>query len=296
MIRILRCGGSCHRKNEEGMRLMTSSVGAKYVESNDRTYYSEEWDLVFIPSEYIGPENFPNARCIIYGPHNFVFPEGMWLNLNFTDDKRIHYNVLTDWNKTVHSEVGQFEKNMNMAILPFAVDVERFKPSEEKVYERDCFIYIKRRKYDEVEKVKSICDQLKLSYSEIRYGSYNEAELIHLCNTSKFGILLDCHESQGFAVQEMMSMNLPLVVWDATSMFFEGYDQYRGKYELKSTSVTTWDDTCGLVADENTIGDCIGQMMEMYGKFHPRDLIVRELSPRACMEKWLGLINISLNC
>jgi hypothetical protein len=269
---------------------MTSSIGAEYVESNDRARFREDWDLVFIPSEYIGPENFPNARRIIYGPHNFVFPEGMWLNLSLTRDNRVFYNTLSNWVKILYNETSNFEKNMNMAILPFAVDVDRFKPAEHKVYERDCFIYMKRRKHHEIEKVKAICDQLKLSYSVITYGSYNETDLIHLCNTSKFAILLDCHESQGFAVQEIMSMNVPLVVWDAKDMFVEGYEQYRGRYQLKSTSITTWDDTCGIVADEGTIDDCIKFMAEHYRDYSPRDLIVRELLPAVCMGRWLSLI------
>ncbi len=302
MVRILRCGGGCHRKNEEGMRLMTSAIGAEYVESNDRECFKQDWDIVFIPSEYIGPENFPNARRIIYGPHNFVFPEGMWLNLDFTSDKRIYYNVLCKWNKGVYSEVSQFEKNMNMAILPFAVNVERFKPAEEKVYERDCFIYFKDRDLQHLEFVKNICSSRGLNYEIIIYGSYNEDHYRHVLNTSKFCIWVGRHESQGFAVQEALSMNIPLVVWDVKSMLYEivrGHKQYgylEARYKLEASVLTTWDDTCGIIADENNIDSCIDKMVIDYKKYGGRELIVHELSPIACMNKWLEFIkNSSLN-
>jgi hypothetical protein len=294
MIRVLQCAGFCHNKNDIGMQLMTSSIGAEYVKTSDPTRYSEDWDIVFVPSGYIGPEKFPNARRIIYGPHNFVFPEGKWLNLDFTADKQIFYNVLSKWNYDVHNETSGFSKNMNMAVLPFAVDVDRFKPAESKVYERDCFIYFKARDPNHLEYVKHLCAAKGLTYTVIAYGSYNEEHYRHVLNTSKFGIWIGCHESQGFGLQEALSMNVPLVVWDARSMFYEmnggGRKQYghlEGRYTLESTSATSWDETCGLLADEYTIGDCIGRMAVEYGKYGGREFVVRELSAEVCMGRWL---------
>ncbi len=289
-MRLLHTGGFCHRKNEEGIKLMTTALGIEYVHSTAEYKYGENWDIVFIPSEYIPAERFPNAKLIIYGPHNFVFPNRSWTSLEFTNYKHIYYNTLSKWNTEVYKEFG-FEKNMKMVELPFAVNVEQFKPaSAEKVYERDCFIYMKHRKDHELARVKSICDKLGLSYSVITYGSYKEDEFIHLLDRVKFGILLDCHESQGFAVQEMLSMNVPLVVWDAKDMFVEGYDHLRGHYQLKSTSVTSWDSSCGLIVDEDSVEDGIRAMSEHYRDYAPRDFIVRELGPAACMQRWIDLL------
>ena len=293
-MRLLHCGGGfCHRKNAEGIRLMTSAMGVEYVESADPTRYSEDWDVVFIPSGYIGPEKFPNARRIIYGPHNFVFPEGQWLHYNFTNNGRVYYNALSDWVRKLYDETSGFSKNMNMAVLPFAVDVDRFKPAESKVYERDCFIYFKARDPSHLEYVKHLCAEKGLTYTVISYGSYNEEHYRHVLNTSKFGIWVGCHESQGFGLQEALSMNVPLVVWDARSMFYEmngGRKQYghlEGRYKLESTSATSWDETCGLLADECTIGNYIGRMAVEYGKYGGREFIVRELSAEVCMRRWL---------
>jgi hypothetical protein len=269
---------------------MTTALGIEYVKSNDEYKFKENWDFVFIPSQYIPPEKFPNAKLIIYGPHNFVFPNGVWTSINMKNNGKVYYNSLSRWVSELYQEVSQFEKNFNMIELPFGVDVERFKPSPEKVYERDCLIYVKRRKHHEVERVKSICETLKISYSVITYGSYKEEDLIHLSNTSRFGILLDCHESQGFAVQELMALNLPLVVWDAVDMFVEGYHEYRGRYKLKSTSVTSWDESCGVIVDETSVESGIRHMVEHYRDYAPRDFVVRELSPAACMQRWVDLL------
>lgn len=289
-MKLLHCGGFCHSKNENGIRLMTSALGIKYVHSNTEDNYDKEWDFVFIPSKYIPPERFPNAKRIIYGPHNFIFPEGIWKTFNYSNDKRVYYNSLSKWVTELYEEVSQFRNNMNMIELPFAVDVERFKPASEKVYKNDCLIYMKGRKEHELEHVKNICNKLGLSYSVIRYGSYKEEDFMRLLNHVKFGILLDCHESQGFAVQEMLSMNVPLVVWDAKDMFVEGYGHLRGHYQLKSTSVTSWDSSCGLIVDEGTVEDGIRAMSEHYRDYAPRDFIVRKLGPAACMKRWVDLL------
>jgi hypothetical protein len=142
--------------------------------------------------------------------------------------------------------------------------------------------------------VRNLCNARGLTYEVIKYGSYNEEHYRHVLATSKFGIWVGRHESQGFAVQEALSMNVPLVVWDAPSMFCEmsgshkQYGHMEGRYKLKSTAATTWDETCGLLADERTIGDCIGRMAVEYGKYGGREFIVRELSPAACMGRWLN--------
>lgn len=270
---------------------MTSAFGIEYVNTNDEKVFGDRWDFVFIPSNYIPPEKFPNAKLILYGPQNFVFPEGIWRSLNYKNDPRIYYLCLSKWIENVFNEVANFKENIKMLPYPFAVDVERFKPSPEKVYERDCLIYVKRRKHYEIERVKRICETHGLSYSVITYGHYKEEDLIHLSNTSRFGILLDCHESQGFAVQELMAMNLPLVVWDAVDMFVEGYHEYRGRYKLKSTSVTSWDESCGVIVDETSVESGIRHMVEHYRDYAPRDFVVRELSPAVCMQRWVDLLD-----
>ena len=46
---------------------------------------------------------------------------------------------------------------------------------------------------------------------------------------SKYGIWLDAHESQGFALQEALSCNVPLLVWNISSMNQEYNSTYNNK-------------------------------------------------------------------
>jgi hypothetical protein len=278
---------------------MTSALNIEYTYSTNRNDLSKEWDIIYIPSGYFRPDTMPNAKLILYGPQNFTFPEGEWLHMNHKDDPRIYYNTLSKWNTAVYEEVSNFQNNMKMIALPFSVDINRFQPCENKIYERDCFIYFKARNPNELENVKNLCNQIGLNYSVLIYGNYREEDYIHILNTSKFGIWIGCHESQGFAAQEALSMNVPLIVWNAKTMRYyynkSAYGKHMyviddNKYKLNCTSVTTWDDTCGIIVDETSVESGIKHMVEHYRDYAPRDLVTRELSPATCMQRWVNLL------
>ncbi len=111
-------------------------------------------------------------------------------------------------------------------------------------------------------------------------------------------IVLDAHESQGFALQEAMSCNVPLLVIDATSMYDEYlygrqiYSNYR-PLALKATSVPYWSDECGLKTTIIDLAETIDFMKKEWQTFRPRDFIVRELSESSCMQKILDYFKLS---
>ena len=53
---------------------------------------------------------------------------------------------------------------------------------------------------------------------------------------------LDAHESQGFALQEALSCNVPLFVWNITSMRQEYGSSYN---DIPATTIPYWDERCG---------------------------------------------------
>ena len=59
---------------------------------------------------------------------------------------------------------------------------------------------------------------------------------------SKYGIILDAHESQGFAIEEALSCNVPLLVWNVSSMSQEEGGNYQ---HIPATSIPYWDKRCG---------------------------------------------------
>ena len=257
--------------------------------------FKKEWDLVFIPTEYIPPSYFPNSKCIMYGPQNFVFADGVWKRGQAFFPPHCFYTLLSDWVIDVQNEFGGL--SMTPKSIPFAVDTEVFQPKElPKQY--DCFVYFKNRHSSELETVLKELEKKGLSYKVITYGSYKEEEYIQTLHTSKFGIWLGRHESQGFALEEALSCNVPLLVWDCTSMFQEYsndspfYKEYKGRYALKATAIPYWDSTCGITfTKEEDLSFSLQTMLENYKIFHPREYIVKTLSPDACIERLLKEID-----
>lgn len=290
---LLYTGGTIHHKNLHGLRIGCRDANIDLVESNDTQRWKEDWDLVLIPSGYFLPTDFPNAKKLIYGPHNWVFPEGKWITTSM-NDSRCSYNLLSPWIVQVANEFGTL--CCEPQCYPIGVDIHGFPKKETNAeYEYDCFIYVKRRHSEQVEYVEALCKQKGLRYKLIRYGSYSEKEYKDLLQSSKFGIWLGSHESQGFGLQEALATNTPLLVWNVTSMYDEVdawnrpvYAHLRGTKDLFATSVPYWSEQCGiLVEKKEEIEYALDKMIHSYESFSPREYIVQTLRPSTCIERML---------
>jgi hypothetical protein len=285
-MRILQIDSYIHDKNDIGFRLMCESVGAELVKTNDPEFFIQEWDLVFIPSEFIPPFHFPNAKYIMYGPHNFIFVEGIWKRGDFSFPSNCFYNLLSDWVIQVQEEMGGL--SMVSKAVPFGVDIESFNV-QKKESDIDCFVYLKNRKAEELEQIAYFLSEKGILFEVIVYGKYTEATYKDILSRAKFGIWIDGAESQGFALEEALSCNVPLVVWDCPSLYDvygSDMEKYRGKAELKSTACSYWSTECGLVSfNFDEVCQNILEMKENYSLYTPRNFVERELSPFVCMRK-----------
>lgn len=288
-----------HKKNRIGFDLMCKSKNIEYTVSKNEEDYSKQWDLVFIPAESINPNMFPNTKCIMYGPHNFVFVNGVWKKNSYEFPINCFYNLLSKWITEVQDEFGGL--SLKVETLPFAVDVDTFKPLEEKTQaEYDCFVYYKARDPKLLEFIVNILKIKNIRFVVIRYGKYTEEEYKNILHSTKFGIWLGCHESQGFALEECLSTNVPLLVWNVTSMFDEynnegniAYSQELGKYTLKATSIPYWDNRCGLVfTEKEKFIPSLEKMQMSYENYSPRDYILETLTPSICMDNILTKLSV----
>jgi hypothetical protein len=67
----------------------------------------------------------------------------------------------------------------------------------------------------------------KIPYKIFNYlQRYNEAEYLTYLQSCKYGIWIDAHESQGFALEEALSCNVPLLVWNVSSLNREENSDY----------------------------------------------------------------------
>jgi len=282
-----------HFKNYAAIQRMCKASNIEFeFTDNEERLKQDNYDILYSFAHYVNPDIIPSKIKIIFGPHAFVFPtkDSPFVGIKQPEHNRVTYNCLSPWLIDLfHEHVDSMK--FKLTPLPFAIDTDRFCPGDSK--DLDCIVYIKHRSNTDRATLQKILDTSGLKYETIVYGSYNEEQYINLLHKAKFMIVLDAHESQGFALQEAMSCNVPLLVIDATSMYDEypnGYYQEYARYRplaLKATSVPYWSEECGLKTTLDELPEKIKQMKESWSTFTPRNFILRELSDTTCMNRIL---------
>ena len=288
-----------HHKNTKGIELMCASRGIDLVITRDSARLKQpDYEIVIIVYTYIDPSELPPNVYAVYGPQTFIFPEAPFLGpLREEWGKRYVHNFLSQWVLTYIQEFGSLI--MPSVCFPFAVDVDRFCSSgEDKTL--DCIVYVKHREPGLVNRGLEIIRQKGISHKVFTYGSYSEENYVNTLKTAKFMITFDAHESQGFAIQEAMSCGVPLIVLDVASMFDEYngsrqvYSHLRGHKKLLATSTPYWSDKCGIkIENLDDLPASIDRMMVENRVFKPREFILENLSPTACMDRILHFFGIN---
>jgi hypothetical protein len=315
------CCGDAHHRNLHGMMLACHALNISFRhvkhmhEALQLAASSTKWDFFWFACEPIPHQSLSlfAHKKVMYGPHFFVFPDPKSDKTKcITKQNNIVFNCLSKWNHVVHEEFGGV--NAKIVTCPFGVDLHMFRPSERKKEKPKVFIYYKQRSETDLLAATSILERYlsslvnegksvkdkdeSLTIVILKYGEYKAQQYLELLQESQFGIWIGCHESQGFALEEALACNVSLLVWDAQSMFDECdkgscvYSQYKGKKELKATSVPYWDEKqCGMKVDTKEQMEAalpIFHTLVLQGSFSPRRYVETHLSPIVCLERMLN--------
>ena len=268
----------CHPKNVESFRKMLARPDVFYIEANHLTGLDNSFDYLLCLNDYVPPNRIPPNCKVIYGPHFFVFPTDrshpIWKHAH---DSRFVYNTLSDWNLKLHSRMCNA---IQFVSRPFGIDLDSI-PKVENT-RNSIMVYCKFRDTSLYSHVTSILSGKGLKYSTVIYGSYNDADFKAKLMDTKFVVWIGCHESQGFAFQETLAMNVPILVWDVRTMCEEianGMPSYADP-TLYATAASYWsDDECGIkFYDSSEFEGKFDDMSQRYTEFEPRKFIERELS------------------
>jgi len=160
-------------------------------------------------------------------------------------------------------------------ISVWPVGIETFNNERDITY--DCLIYFKRREQKELDAVKQFLDSKNLTYKMVEYGGYGEDGFKQLVNSAKFCFLINGTESQGIAVQEIMSMGVPIIAWDIKEWLDQGE-----AYRVPATSIPYWSERCGEVFFN------IDELDMTFSKFYAK---LDEYEPKAFIKD-----NLSFEC
>jgi glycosyltransferase involved in cell wall biosynthesis len=291
-----------HHKNLNAIKRMCKSCNIILDITDDyNILLKQDYDILILNRSYIDPYNFNENIKIIYGPQIWIYDDKNFAgNLESNLSNRCVYNSLSKWNENVIIEILNKIK-IPIVQFPFSVDTELFKPIEHNIDKKyDCILYIKRRSRLLIDKTEELLILKSLKYTIFNYGTYSEIDYINALHNCNFMISLDAHESQGFALEEAMSCNVPLLVFDISSMHDETGDggktftySYLKDKKLLATSVPYWSDKCGIkITDINDMNLSIDKMLKDYNIFNPRKYILETLSDKVCMKRILDYFKL----
>lgn len=179
------------------------------------------------------------------------------------------YLVNSKW---TYSAYKKWLPDNKLDMWAVGVDTDLFSNFSEEKKTNDCLIYFKRRNLEDLIFATKMLKKLNQSFEIIEYGNYNEEHFLNSIKKSKYAFVIDNCESQGIAIQEMMSSNLPLFVWDV-----EFWDDRGEEYKVPASSVPYWDNRCGLkIFYKNEIFDKFYFFINNLNLYSPRDYILEE--------------------
>ena len=244
-----------------------AKINVPYSENPDVNSLKEGDMILSLQSHYVMSRNDLTKNMIV-GPNICVMPfdNQMVMNQNY-----ITHLVPSEWVKNYFSKYISVDK---INVWAVGIDTDKFKDTSTVTKTVDCLLYYKRRNIDDLMYMSNILAKNNQSFEVIEYGSYTEEHFINTINKSKYACLCCGSESQGIAIQEIMSSNLPLFVWDIAEWNDRG-----SELACPATSVPYWNEQCGIVErDKNKLNESFQHFLSDLLTFTPRELILKELT------------------
>jgi hypothetical protein len=127
------------------------------------------------------------------------------------------------------------------------------------------------------------------TYSEIRYGYYEEEVFRERLRSCKAMIFLCEHETQGIAYQQALACGIPILAWDRGG-YWQDPEFYPHRVKFAPvTSVPYWDERCGRkFVHLAEFSEQLSVFWATLANYSPRDYILQNLTLEICARKYLG--------
>ena len=286
-MNLLIINGNLHNKNKEGLikLLKKSEIQYNFGNIND----IENFDIIYSPSLPINCALYPKKK-FIFGPHFSVFPDKRLLVIDNINKNSVYIQP-SEWVCKLWSYFKEI-RHIPLKQLCFPVNTEKFIPLNIKTHltRKKVFIYFKRRKSEELTFLKTFLHNKNIEFKVFDYVKrYEEEDYLKYLQESKYGIILDAHESQGFAIEEALSCDVPLLVWNVRSLNQEEGVNYP---DIPATSIPYWDNRCGeYFYKEEEFEEKYKEFMSKLDTYKPREYVLENLSVEKCGDKFNNIIN-----
>lgn len=245
-----------------------------------------DYDAVYSPCDIIDVSIYPNTK-FVFGPHCCLFPNEQ--NLDLVKGKKSIYIQPSYWPINFWHCCDIKTKELNLIPFAFGVDTEKFKNIKPINEKNKVFVYYKNRNPRDLHIIEYFLRQKSIEYRIFSYSNrYDENDYIQYLQDSKFGIWVGAHESQGFGLEEALSTNTPLLVWNIKSM----NQEYMSRYDdIPATSIPYWDQRCGeYFYNIEELEETFNLFTSKLNTYKPREYILEKLSVEVCESNFIKLI------
>lgn len=245
-----------------------------------------QFDCVYSSSTPIDTSRYSDTMKFIFGPSFSIFPEINNMNV-IKNNPKVVYILQSEWIANYWKTLPQCS-DINIKVLPFGVNTKKFIDNKQINEKTKVFIYFKKRDPNELQFVIDFLKTKNIDYTIFHHSKYNESDYLKYLQDSKYGIWIGSHEFQGFELQETLSCNVPLLVWNVKSM----NQEFEAKYDdIPATSIPYWSEQCGeYFYDNKDLETTFNLLLSKLDTYKPRDYILNNLSMNVCENKLIDLI------
>jgi glycosyltransferase involved in cell wall biosynthesis len=227
-----------------------------------------------------------NIKHIIAGPNISILP---------TDDGGILSNPLIDtlivpsnWSRDAHIKSNN-ALTKKIKVWPAGVSIPKlYKNTEVAQHEYKILVFIKHAPQEIVAGVLESLKEIDVPFTVIEYGKFLQKDYFNLLKKSKGMIYLQEIESQGIALQEAWSFDVPTLVWNKGSYTYPGTDitvtgNVSAPYQTEATGL--------FFTDPNDFNTKIQLFLSKIDSFSPREYCINNLSDTASANIYKDILN-----
>lgn len=272
-----------HHKNKKGMEMICKYLNYKLVYGSIRDI--QQADIIYCPRRPFNASKWPN-KYFIFGPHHSIFPEERLLR-QINNANNSVYIQPSPWARDVWINKGA-EKYLPIKSFPFPVEIDLFNSPKSNSDKTNIFIMFKHRHPNEISYIEGYMRSKHIGFRTFIYNGYKQEDYLNYLQTCKYGIWVGRHESQGFALEEALSCNIPLLVWSVTNM--RQQHGWSGCPDVPGTTIAFWDERCGEYFEkQEDFEKTYETFMKKIETYKPREFIENTVSVKQCATNFENL-------
>jgi glycosyltransferase involved in cell wall biosynthesis len=200
------------------------------------------------------------------------------------------YLVNSEWTKKMYIKDASELKN-RIVIWPAGVDANCWKPGKKK--KEYVLVYIKSAPKNIVKNVINLLKKNNLMVKIIRYGEYKPDKYLRFLQKSKFAVFFSGSESQGIALFEAWSCNVPTLVWNKGDIIISLFEKEKS---VPASSAPYLTEKTGLffknTSEFKTALEKFRKKIEKYF-FQPREYILQNFTDKLSAKNLLDIMQKS---